>query len=441
MYLLPFIYFASLTFYLWNKHKTFDVSVYMSLLFSITSFCCVLMVLGGFMSGSGVLFDGWEPEFGFVPTVLYCGLITLTIIPFSFIRPEKLNTIGNVHRRLLLAFSLFIVAQGVVMVYLVGDSISDLLNGDFKLLKDAYYSGDISPADVKMLTMPMPIQAMYLLSFTTLLGLPLFFHYTCVEKRSLWLTTPLLFVSISPILRGMLIADRTEIIHYALMFFFCLVLFQKFIGRRERNFLLAGSVPVILVGAVYFIAVSASRFEDTDEGTGGSVLEYAGQSYANFCYFYDNHDPNLYYIERELPLTSYFLLKKQYVDTKEERTAKEGFFIGVFASHVGSWLLDVGVFGTIFLSMLFAAVCCLVIGQYNRTAFDIGDILMIFALGAIPTFGIFYYRYYTIATAFVYVAAIFFYILAKYNFVWNSRSTELATESAETMEPEKTEET
>jgi hypothetical protein len=113
----------------------------------------------------------------------------------------------------------------------------------------------------------------------------------------------------------------------------------------------------------------------------------------------------------------------------------------VFASHVGSWLLDVGVFGTIFLSMLFAAVCCLVIGQYNRTAFDIGDILMIFALGAIPTFGIFYYRYYTIATAFVYVAAIFFYILAKYNFVWNSRSTELATESAETMEPEKNEET
>ena len=82
MYLLPLIYFGSLTFYFWKKHGTFDVSVYMSLLYTITSFCCVLMVAGGHLSADGgVLFDGWEPTFGVVPTVLYCGLVTLTIFP------------------------------------------------------------------------------------------------------------------------------------------------------------------------------------------------------------------------------------------------------------------------------------------------------------------------------------------------------------------------
>lgn len=421
MHLVPLVYFAGLTYYFWQKHRTYDVATYMSTLYTITSICCVLMVMGGFMNrqGGGVLVDGYEPEFGIVPTILYCGLITLTILPFSFIRPEKLEDITNVHRYVIYGFTLFIVLQGLIMYYLVGDSITDLLNGDFKFLKDSHYSGNISPADAKMLTMPMPIQVMYLLSFMTLLALPLFFYYTCVEGRSLWLTSPLLAVSISPILRGVLMADRTEIIHYGLMFFFCLVFFQRFITKRVRNFMLALSLPVLAVGVTYIVAVSASRFENEDEGASGSMLEYAGQSYVNFCYFYDNHNPELYYVERELPIVSYFVFKNQYVETKDERTAREGFFIGVFASHIGSWLLDVGVVGAILISAFFAFICCLVVNRYNRTEFDVSDVLMLFALGAVPTFGIFYYRYYTVATAFVYLAAGLLFLFSKYIFVWH----------------------
>ena len=424
MHFVPLIYFGGLTYYFWKKHRTFDVAAYMSLLYTITSLCSVLMIVGGFLSANGgVLFDGWEPDFGIVPTILYCGLITLTIIPFSFIRPENLETISNVHRYLIYAFTLFILLQGLVMFYLVGDSISDLLHGDFKFLKESHYAGNISPAEVKMLTMPFPIQFLYLLSFMTLLGLPLFFYYSCVEKRSLWLTVPLLAISISPILRGILMADRTEIIHYGLMFFFSLVFFQKFITKKVRNFLLLASLPVLTVGGTYIVAVSASRFENQDEGTSGTMLEYAGQSYANFCYFYDNHNRDLYYIERELPVISYYVLKSQYIDTKEERTAKEGFFIGVFASHIGSWMLDTGVIGSILISVLFSLLCCLVIKRYDRTEFDIADVLMLFALGTIPTFGIFYYRYYTIGTAFVYVAAGLLYVCSRFIIVWTKEET------------------
>ena len=237
MYVIPLIYFICLAYYFWQKHKTFDVAVYMSILYVITSFCGVLMVVGGYLSSEGgVLVDGWEPDYDIKPTILYCGLITLTILPFSFLRPEKLEEITNVHRFLIYAFTVFVLLQGAVMYFLVGEFVSDLLNGDFRFIKDAHYAGDISPADVKMLTMPLPVQIMYLLSSITLLALPLFFYYSCVERRSLWLTVPLLAVSISPILRGILVADRTEIIHYGLMFFFCLVFFQKIITRKIRNF-------------------------------------------------------------------------------------------------------------------------------------------------------------------------------------------------------------
>ena len=426
MHFVPLIYFAGLTYYFWQKHRTYDLAAYMSTLYTITSLCCVIMVLGGFMNarGGGVLIDGYEPDFGIIPTVLYCGLITITILPFSFIRPEKLEHIGNVHRYILYAFTLLIILQGLVVIYLVGGFITDIFNGDFKALKNYGYAGDITPADAKMLTMPFPIQILYYFSFMTLLGLPLFFYYSCVEKRSLWLVAPLLVVSISPILRGVLMADRTEIIHYGLMFFFCLVLFQNFITKKVRNFILLTSLPVIAVGLTYLIAVSSSRFESEDEGAGGSMLEYAGQSYANFCYFYDNHNSELYYIERETPLISYFIFKNQYVDTMEERSAKEGFFIGVFASHVGSWLLDIGVIGATLVSLIFALIVCLVINKYNRVQFDVADLLMLFALGAVPTFGVFYYRYYTYQTAVVYAAAILLFLLSKFVIVWKNKELE-----------------
>ena len=438
MYIVPFLYFSALTYYFWQKHKAFDVAVYISLLFTVTSFFCVVMVLGGFTEGSGVLIDGWEVEVGIIPTFLYCSLVTLTILPFSLLRPERFHTIGNVHRFVIFAFALFIILQGAVVFYLVGGSIQDLLNGDFKFLKDSIYDGDVTPADAKMMTMPLPIQMMYLFCSMTLLGIPLFFYYSCVEKRSLWLTTPLLLVSTSPVLRAVLGADRTEIIHYGLMFLFSVVLFQKFIGRKVRNFLLTASVPVILVGSIYIFAVSASRFDESDEGTHGSLIEYAGQSFLNFCYIYDNHNPDLYYFEREFPLTSYLVFDTQYTDTKEERTAKEGFFVGVFASHIGSWFLDGGIIGSIIIAAMFAILCCFVIRQYDRTEFDIAEVFMLFILGAVPTFGIFYYRYYSIATAFVYVAAILLYLFSKIDIVWgeDSEAEETAVTSAADCSPE-----
>lgn len=418
MYYIPFLYFSGLTYYFWQKHRTIDLAVYISALFTLTSLCCIIMVLGGYMSGSGILVDGWEPNFGVIPTILYCALITITIFPFSFINLRQVEHIGNVHRIFLYIFTGFILLQGLTIFLLTGNFLSTLLQGDFKYIKDAGYAGDITPADAMMMTMPLPIQMMYLTCTITLLGIPLFFYYTGVEKKSLWNTAPILAVSISPVLRGILSADRTEIIHYGLMFLFSLVFFQRFITKGMKKFLLLTTIPTLAIGIVYIIAVSTSRFENTEEGASGSMLEYAGQSYVNFCYFYDYHDRELYYIEREFPMTSYFIFKDQYTDTKEERSAKEGFFIGVFASHVGSWFLDTGVIGSLLICIVFAIICCLVIKRYNRTEFDIADVIMIFTLGAVPTFGIFYYRYYSIATAFVYVAAGILYLFSKYIFVW-----------------------
>lgn len=420
MHFIPLIYFTGLSFYLWSKNKAMDLSVYMSSLYALTALCSELMIMLGQTGGSGVLADGWEMNFGFIPTVLYCALITLTILPFSLIRVEKLKEITSNRRIILYCLTILIVLQSILMLYLLSSCISELFTSNLKDLKNTYYSGELSPMDAKMLLLPIPLRLLFYTSSLTLFALPLFFYFTCVEKRNVLLCLPLIIVSLTYVFKGIIIADRTEIILWGLMFIFCLIMFRNIISKPVFRTLSFLSIPFAGVALVYFLAVSSDRFDTKDEsGAGNSILMYAGQSYMNFCYFYDNHDPNLYYLEREFPLTSMALFHTTYVDTKEERTAKEGFFVGVFATHVGSWLLDSGVYGAFFFSCAFAFICLFVIRKYNRREFSIEEILLLYTLGTIPTFGIFYYRFYHYAIALQYVVAGLLYINSRYRVVWN----------------------
>ena len=260
MHFIPLIYFASLTYYFWQRNRVFDIAVYMTLLFTITSFCCAIMVEGGYMEGSGVLCDGYDPDISIFATITYCAFVTMTIAPFALIRPEKIKWIENAHRIVLYVLTGIITLQGFLMAYVVMGSISGLLEGDFNYIKEAGYAGDMSPFEVKLATMHVAIKIFLLPASLTLFALPLFFYFTCIEKRSLWLTSPLLLVSVGPVLRGMVSADRTEIIYYGLMFFFCLILFQKHLESRVKYFFGILSVPVMIIGTVYIVAVSISRF-------------------------------------------------------------------------------------------------------------------------------------------------------------------------------------
>lgn len=420
MVLLPFAYFLILTIYLWYKHSTFDVSVYMSSLYTLTSFCAIILVMGNMLEGSGVLFDGWEPDLGLIPTILYCALLTITIIPFSFIRTEKLSNITNSHPLLLFFLIAILLAQALLNLYLVADSTMDVLNGDLKAIRDSHYQEEMSIADIKAASLPGPLQYFNYLNFSTILALPLFFYYTCIEKRSMWITFILLLISLSAPLKSIQVADRAEMILYGLMLIFCLIFFRNVLTSSVKRLFIWAGIPVIAIAVLYLTAVSSARFEETDEGTSGSALQYAGQSYLNFCYFYDNANPDLIYPQREFPIISHAVFKSDYGDVKEERSAKEGFFIGVFATHVGAWMLDIGLTGCIMYASFYALLCILLIKYHNRTEFDISEVLMLFILATIPIFGIFYHRFHNFTIALQYVLVGILYIMSKYKFVWKT---------------------
>lgn len=370
------------------------------------------------LEGGGILFDGWEPELGFIPTVLYCALLSITIVPFSFIRTEKIKHISNSHPILLLLLVSVLLLQALLNLYLVADSTYEILNGDLNAVRESHYQENMSISDIKAMSLPGPLQYFNYLNYSTILALPLFFYYSCIEKRSLWITSVLLFISLSAPLKAVQAVDRAELILYAQMFLFCIVFFKNTLTAATKKLLLWMSIPMVLVAGIYLAAVSAARFEETDEGTSGSVLQYAGQSYLNFCYFYENANPDLFYIEREIPIISHVLLRSDYGDVKAERSAKEGFFIGVFATHVGSWLIDIGVVGCFVYAMIFSLICLLIIKYFNRTDYEISEVLILFVLSTTPIFGVFYYRFHSFQIALQYLIAGLLYLMSKYKFVW-----------------------
>ena len=98
MILVPFIFFSLLTAYLWWRHQCFDVCVYMSSLYTFTSLMAIILVIGDLLEEGGILFDAYDIQLSPIPTLLYCGFITIGIIVIVGFR--NIDNIGSIRFKL-----------------------------------------------------------------------------------------------------------------------------------------------------------------------------------------------------------------------------------------------------------------------------------------------------------------------------------------------------
>jgi oligosaccharide repeat unit polymerase len=414
MALVPFAYFTFLTFYWWKKHKGVDICVYMSGLYAISAFCAILIVQLRLLEHGGVLFDEMDLELNVVPTALFILLLTLSILPFSLIHAEDIKTIKNHSPFILDFFCWMLIALSLLNFYLVADSTLDILGGDLEAIRQAHYEGILTPAQIKAESMPFFFRLFYYLNNATLLALPLSFYFVCVQKdKHWWFNALLFFASLSVPIAGIQAADRTEIMFYILMFIYCVLFFRKTITRKMKRWALILGTPFFLAVLVYIVAVSQARFEENEGGASASAVEYAGQGYLNFCFFWEKQNTDDIATEREFPLINHVLFKiDSNSDRRSDRSGKQGFFISVFPTFVGDILLDLGFLGVSIWVIYFFLLGMLLIKSAHRTEFHIGEILAIFVLAAIPIFGVFYYRYFAFTYSLMIILTFIIYFLS-----------------------------
>lgn len=420
MIIVPFLFFICLTLYFWRKHGIGDPVVYMSSLHALVSLFAIVVVMFGLQGEGGILGGKHFSDFGFIPTILYCTMIGLSLMPFSMLYGRDLKRITCNSPMVIDVVAMMLIAVSLLNLYLVADSTLDILQGDLGAVRNEHYAGVDSPAEIKSQSMPFVLRAFYYLNPSTILALPLFFYNICFRHKAWWFNGLLLFASLSCPIVGIQVADRTEIVYYGLMMLFCLFFFWRFLTRRLKRILLLLCSPIVVAAVAYVVAVSQSRFDDHSKASSTDrAIQYAGQGYINFCYFYENANFSYIATEREFPMYNHFVRRvDSTAERRSERMGQQGFFISVFASFIGDIMLDLGPVGMCIWVMTYFMLGMLVIRRSHRSEMDISEVLAIYFLAVVPIFGIFYYRFFAFTNTFSIMLIVAVWLMSRYKLVY-----------------------
>ena len=213
MFIIPFIWFSVLTFLLWRKHSGLDISVFISMLYAFSSLLAMVIVLGDMMGAGGILYYNGDEGLDFLPTMVYCVMITLSIIPFHLVYNREIKQITCVSPFFLDSLSLFLILESLLNLYLVADSTLDILSGDLAAVRNSVYAGDATPAQLKAESMNFVFRIFASFNVATLLCLPILFYNLCFRSKPWWWNFSLFFASLSAPIAGIQGVDRTEMIY------------------------------------------------------------------------------------------------------------------------------------------------------------------------------------------------------------------------------------
>lgn len=427
MFVLPFVYFCLLAYFLYKKQEGVTVAVYIASLYAMTALCAIITILTGNLGeDGGILYENSNAEFGIIPTVAYCAILTAVIWPFTRFNTVKLRTVELENGRVLDVFGVCLILMSFLNLYLVADSTLDILNGNFAELRKSFYEGEESLAQLKAQSIP-GVSYIYLLNNITIFALPLAFYNISEGRGRGWYNLLLLFASLSFPIAGIQNADRTEIAFWGIMAVFTVVLFWHRITRRMKIAMAIVAAPFVVAMGVYVSAVSTDRFENSYAGSTGSVIQYVGQGYINFCYIWDHANSDYIATEREFPLLNRILTGTvSDGERRSQRSGEQGFFISVFPTFIGDVLLDLSLPGMLIWVLAFIAIChyCIPDTEDPDIQVQAGDYLVVFLLGIIPAFGVFYYRFFNFKSTLMILCVILVVYLCNHTFSFKSEEAD-----------------
>ncbi|WP_159730216.1 O-antigen polymerase [Sphingobacterium sp. 18053] len=238
----------------------------------------------------------------------------------------------------------------------------------------------------------------------------MFFYAYSFIKKERTLKVLLLISSLSAIYLGLLVGGRTNLMYWVLTFIFCLVLFWSHLSKRKKKLITIVSLVTLGLLASYLIFISIGRAAVAHGGeTENFLITYAGQSYLNFCYFFENLDFHQYTSYRIFPLTSSLLFGS--FDLNEYRDLilyKTGMNIGIFYTFLGDIFVDTGLGGMLLYSIVYFLIARRFMG---KKLFTLSDLLILGVLYQIPLHGLFYYSFWKTESS---VSIILIILISKY---------------------------
>lgn len=376
------------------KKQYWGVSVFMISLYLFSLCFSVVLVLENYQNITP----------GFFSSFVFCTAITLLFSPYFIKNPIiEAPSATEVHN-----FRLIFTIISVVFI------ICDIIVFPAVSLAFSASAMDIRTGNAMSFTSVLTgyaslayylVSLLYGLSYLLII---LFFYSLVFIKKGFVFKVLLLVASLTSPYLGVLDGGRTNLTYWFLFAIVSLVIFKPYFKKGlSTKALLLLLIP--MVGMIsYFVITTKDRFEMSEVGTTGGLIEYAGQSFVYFCDFFDNFNSPTYSLQRIFPNLSSLIYGS--FDLEEYRfmvQSKSGMNIGVFYTLLGDLLVDVGLVGMFIYVFVYRGITRHFV---RRRSFYLSDIIMLSLLLQIPIHGIFYYSLWTTKASDAMIVTIFLYL-------------------------------
>ena len=408
MIAVPFIYFTLLAVYLIRRNKGIDISAFLVMVYAFSAFMSILLDIFGVYDINGVY---EKIPVSPVATITYCALITLAVIPFRRINSLDLRAVDMQKYWLVDLFSWVLIITFFITAYNTFTHLDTILHSNLKDIRDDMYS-NVEGTKVSVIEWLLALPETLFSQFSPV-ALLLYFVNIAKERKSKLFNWLLLLASLTPVIKAVLIAGRTQPIYWFLSFMALYILFRPMMEQQQRRKAL---MPFVVFGGMvglFVAAVTVARFAMADiaddTGTFDSLLAYSGQSFVNFNYFFTQYTAHGIHLDRIFPLTNYFIWHPGWnlEDYRDMIWSYSGLNIGVFFTFLGDLMIDLGHFGMVVYVLLFYLISTYVCRSANEEGtIRLSRLLIILMLFLIPLQGIFYYSYYKINTGYFVVGTL-----------------------------------
>lgn len=397
-----------------KNNKRADLPFLIMLMYTINSFLSI------FVDKYNMLGLNYHPSL--LSTIVYCGLLTLCWLPFSRysnLNINKVKAISNTKALKIVAWVSFL--WFVIYLYLSKDTLQLVLTGgDMLALRGMIYKGEsINVGQGLPVYLHIPFTLANCLFGCSWIFIFLAFFSKFIQKLPNKYFLLFLLTSLSGPLAGIVGVDRSKTTYWIISMVINFLFFSKFMTRKQRTWVMSVLAIFVTGGLIYIANLTTARFDDYDSvaGLSGSlsgVLVYLGQSYINFCYFFDTFTPPYHTLAIIFPSFYYFVLGDDLVGgtvLQAHWDLLTGYSTGVFYTFMGHIMIFAGFFVLVVFCVLYSTISNSILKRNVLKGGTLHSLFMYQALASVMALGLFVHYYASYILTF---SLVFFYCFTKY---------------------------
>lgn len=218
----------------------------------------------------------------------------------------------------------------------------------------------------------------------------LFLYSISFLKKTLWFNIFLLISSCGCVISGILNIDRSVLVFWLFNIVFIFFLFRPYLSKKTKHLLLLVAGLIVWGAGMYLVNMTLSRFGNTALD---SIYDYMGQSYLNFCWFWDNYEAPVTNFGLFIPLLSHFFIDWGYpvgaVPFGWFVGDRVGYFVNVFYTFMGTLIVYLGQWAVIPYCIIYFFIAKAIVK--TRSSISIQHFIIIFIAALVPYDGVIAY--------------------------------------------------